>query len=332
MTKDIFKQVTKKYGEIILDPKEILEKNRSIFSLSPKLDIALSGGIPSGCWGIVSGLSKLGKSTLALSICAQAQQEGRLCIYHDVECRLEKKNLEGIPGLDTDPEKLKIIKSTQGNILTAEKHLAIAEEFLKNIPGIVLVLDSSSALCATKEYDSNMEDQMGRNDGPRLLAKFTRKLAQIVPTQDATVVIIQHMIANTSGYGSPWQEDGGNKIFYQSDFKLRGVSFKKWEEGDKQIGQVNNWHIITSALGQPGSKVESYLKYGEGIDSITELIELACDAGIITKGGAWYNLDFIEDGQKIQGIAKVKKFFQDPANQDLFKLLKDNVREFYIEG
>jgi recombination protein RecA len=322
------KSLQKDFGDVFLDASEIISKERAIFSLSPKLDIAMSGGIPSGCWGIISGASKLGKSTMALSICAQAQKIGRKCYYADIESRLEKKNLEGIPGLDLSPERLQIIKSTKGNILSAEDHLNIADKILKTEDKIVYVIDSSSAMCTRKEYEGEMA-AVGRNEGPKLLAQFTRKLASIVPVQDSLVIIIQHLIANTSGYGSPWLEDGGNKIVYQSDFKIRGVSFKKWEDGEKQIGQVNNWHVLFSALGQPGGKVESYLRFGEGIDRVMELIELACDVGLITKGGAWFNLDFLDTPEKLQGQANVREFLIKNPNQ--LEKLEKQIKEIYLE-
>ena len=324
------KKLEKDFGDIFIDPQSIIDKKRTVFPLSPKLDIALSGGIPSGCWGIISGLSGAGKSSLALSLCEKAQKEeygSRKCYYFDVEHRLEKKNLSGIPGLSFDKDKLEIISSTRGNILTAEKTLTIAERLLKDEPGIILVIDSSSSLCTAKEYDGDIS-AVGRNEGPKLLAQFTRKLNSVVAVQDSLVIIIQHLIANTSGYGSPWLEDGGNKIVYQSDFKLRGVSFKKWEEGEKQVGQSTNYHIIKSSLGQPGAKVESYIRYGYGIDNTWELIELACDVGLITKGGAWFNLDFLDEPIKLQGQQNVWDHLNNNPNE--LKLLDKKVKEFYV--
>lgn len=325
------KKLEKDFGDIFIDPQSIIDKKRTIFTLSPKLDIALSGGVPSGCWGILSGLSGAGKSSLALSLCAKAQRPengSRKCYYFDVEHRLEKKNLSGIPGLSFDKDKLEIISSTKGNILTAEKVLTIAERLLKDEPGIVVVIDSSSSLCTAKEYDGEMS-AVGRNEGPKLLAQFTRKLNGVVSVQDSLVVIIQHLIANTSGYGSPWLEDGGKKIEYQADFKLRGVFFSRWEDSEKkQIGQSTNYYVVKSPLGQPGAKVDSYIRYGYGIDEAWELIELACDVGLITKGGSWFNLDFLDEPIKLQGQQNVWDHLNNNPNE--LKLLDKKVKEFYV--
>lgn len=324
------KELKKEFGDVFINAEHIIAKKRTILPVSPKLDIALDGGFPSGCWGIISGVSKAGKSTLALTICAEAQKKengSRKCYYFDVEHRLEKKNLLGIPGLLLDEDKLCIIASTKDNILTAEKTLTIAEKLLKTESGIVVIIDSSSALCTTKEYDGDIAAE-GRNSGPKLLAQFTRKLAQIIPIQDSIVIIIQHLIANTSGYGSPFLEDGGNKIVYQSDIKLRVQSFKKWEIGDKNIGQVLNCHVIYSALGQPGAKVESYLRYGSGIDHTWEYIELACDLGLINKTGAWFSLDFLETPEKLQGQQKIWQYLKDNPKSELLlsNLIKSSLK------
>jgi recombination protein RecA len=306
------KKLIKDHGDVFLSADFILGKKQTIIPVSPKLDIGLNGGIPTGTWGIISGKSKIGKSSMCLAICAKAQRPeygSRKCYYFDIEHRLTKKNLDGTPGLLTDKDHFEVVTSTQGNILTAEKCLTIAETLLKNEPNIVIIIDSTSSLCTAKEYDSEMS-ATGRNEGPKLLAQFTRKLASVVPVQDSLVILIQHLIANTSGYGPAFMEDGGGKIIYQSDFKLRGTGFQKWEEDEKQVGQVNTWDIVFSALGQPGGKVESYFRFGYGIDELYEAIDLACDFGIIEKGGAWFTIPWLEEPVKIQGQKKVKTYLE----------------------
>jgi len=327
MSEALEKILKKKYGDIFSNGHEIVSQPKKIIPVSPKLDIGLSGGIPEGSWVIISGKEKLGKSSLALQFCATCQTKefgARQCYYLDAEGRLGGKVLSGIEGLDKS--KLTVIKSKQGNILSSEKFLTIAEQLVKTEPNIVLVIDSASAMCCQSEMDSEEIKGTGRNNGPKLLAEFTRKLANVVPVQNSIVIIIQHMIANTSGYGPAFMEDGGNKIKYQADIKLRGRTFTKWEDSTKkQIGQIATWDIVYSALGAPGATVESYIRYGIGIDKIWELIDIAIDLDLIEKGGAWFTLSFTEEKIKLQGQAKVWQYLVD--NPDICKGLDSKIKD-----
>lgn len=326
MSEALEKILKKKYGDIFCDAADIISTKKAILPMSPKLDIGLSGGIPEGSWVIISGKEKLGKSSLALQFCASCQKEefgSRHCYYLDAEGRLGSKVLSGIKGLDKD--KLTVIKSKQGNILSAEKFLTIAEQIIKTEPNIVLVVDSASAMCCQSEMDSEEIKGSGRNNGPRLLAEFTRKLANVVPVQNSVVIIIQHMIANTSGYGPAFMEDGGNKIKYQADVKLRGRTFTKWEDSSKkQIGQIATWDVVYSALGSPGATVESYIRYGIGVDVAWELIDIAIDLDLIEKAGSWLTLNFTKDSIKLQGQNNVWQYFMD--NPEVYKDLESKIK------
>ncbi len=320
----IKKQIIKDFGQVFIDVKDILDKPKKIIGVSPRIDLGLNGGIPEGSWVIISGKEKIGKTTLTLTFCANAQKMGKKIYYLDIENRLKDINLKSIENLDTSEDKLQIIRSTQGNILTAEKVLKIAEDLLKSEPNIVLVLDSSSSLCSQSEYDGEITSS-SRNTGPKLLAQFTRKLASVVPVQDSIVVVIQHVIANTSGYGPAFLEDGGNKIKYQSDVKIRSVSSSKWMDKEKQIGQEVKWDIIYSALGSPGASVQSFIRYGHGVDCIWEQIETAVEIGLIEKAGAWFTLSFLKEPVKLQGQNAVWNYLKE--NKKESDLLNSKIKE-----
>jgi hypothetical protein len=84
--------------------------------------------------------------------------------------------------------------------------------------------------------------------------------------------------------------------------------------GDTQIGQIPTWEILYSALGPIGAKVQTYLRYGHGMDFLWEKMSTACDLGIIKKGGSWYEFE----GEKFQGQEKLYSSFQDSKKlQDL---------------
>ena len=323
------KETNKKYGtNVIINASTIVEKERKIISASPTLDFALNGGIPEGSWVLLSGTPKSGKSTLALQIAANAQQQyDKQVFLGNVEHRINKKELSGIHNLDVS--KIEVIQSQKGKILVAQDFLQEFTNIIKTVPGCVLIIDSTSALCAEKEFTEDITSQ-ARNEGPKLLATFCRKMASIVPVQDVTLIIIQHLIANTSGYGSPYYEDGGNKIQYQADIKLRCNSFSKWNsiqnDDSTRIGQVVTWQVITSALGAPGGKVQSYIRYGYGIDDVKEYLGLALDLGIIEKGGSWYSISFNGAENKYQGEEKTRLAIME--NAELFQHIKKQVDLF----
>jgi recombination protein RecA len=292
----LIKDIEEQYGNICKDGTTLLNTKSTLFKISPSIDLGLNGGILSGTWSLISGLPKTGKTTLALSIIAASQKNEynkdtkRHSYYIDVEGRLKSINLSGIVGIDTN--RMTVIKSEKGNILSAEKFLSIAEKICHTCPGSILIIDSLSALCAEKELIGDMDSQT-RASGPKLIAQFCRKLANVVPINDITVIAIQHLMANTSGYGQPLLEDGGNKIQYQSDLKMRVKSIEPYKVGSGQnetrIGQIINWTVLFSPLGcVPGTTISSYLRYGMGFDNIREYIAQAIGFGIIDKKGAWY--------------------------------------------
>lgn len=313
---DFMKSIMKQYGEgIAVNADFIVDKPQKIVSLSPVLDIALSGGVPEGVIVLCSGKPKCGKSTTSLHFGSKCQALGKTVFYLDVEGRLSKKNITGIPNLDRD--KFIVIQSTKEKILSAQDFLSIAENIITSVPDCLLIIDSASALCDSSERTDEITAQT-RNKGPKLMASFCRRIGNIIPVNRTIVWIIQHLIANTSGYGIPFMEDGGNKIIYQSDIKIRSKGFSDWKNGDVLIGQSVKWDIEYSALGPPGAQVESYIRYGYGIDETWEIVHLGIDLGLIEKGGAWFTPNFLTkhkiDPPKIKGQEKLYEYFKSNPN------------------
>lgn len=273
-------------------------------------------------------------TTTSLDFAATAQRKEyqgtlkspREVYYLNIEGRLKKRDLEGIPGLQLD--RFHIIGSQEGKILHAEEYLQIAEKIINEIPGSVLIIDSYSALCTEAEITSEM-DKMQRADGAKLLAKFCRKVANVIPVNKNIVIGITHLMGNPTGYGAEFKEKSGQAIAYQTDIKLRAKSFKPWtlSADSTQIGQEIDWQVVCSALGPPGGNITSYIRYGQGVDKYMEAITLAADMGIIHKGGAWYTLTALPDKPKFQGTEKVRQYLleNDKAYYDLVTNIKDTM-------
>jgi len=306
------KSIIKQYGENVIVPGSYVIKNKKkVLSISPMFDSAL-GGIPEGSWVTFAGPAGCGKTTLALQVAQSGQADGRPVFYLNAEGRIREMNLRGINGLN--PDEIKIIQSTEDRQLTGEDYLNIGTNILKANKGCILILDSASALCSSDEMTKEVTGS-SRSANPKTLGNFCRKNAGIVSTMNNVVVVIKHIITNTSGYGATFMEDGGVKIKFQADIQLRTTkSPEVWEENGGNVGQIVEWDIVKYAMPLKNNvrKFKTYIRYGTGVDKLTEMIQLALDYGVIDAAGAWYSFEKDEEKHKFQGQAK------------LFAALKDN--------
>ena len=328
--------VKKNFGDnVMLTANAVIDKSLITIPVSPALDVVLNGGIPEGSFVIFTGQPKCGKTTTSLDFCATAQKPeyahgsfkaGREVYYLNIEGRLKKRDLEGIPGLNL--EKFNIIGSQEGKILHAEEYLQIGERIINEIPGSVVIIDSYSALCTEAEITSDM-DKMQRADGAKLLAKFCRKVSNVIPVNRNVVIGITHQMGNPGMGHSEWKEKSGQAIAYQTDIKIKANYFSAWNlsTDSPQIGQEVHWQVICSALGAPGGKITSYIRYGQGIDKQMELLTLSVDLGLVSKGGAWYTMSSVEDKPKFQGLEKTRQYLVDHPEvyEDLWTKVKDTM-------
>ena len=303
--------LAKKYGDgVVLSADQVLEHNKTIIPWSPCLDIILGGGVPEGSWVTLTGEPKCGKTTSALHFSANAQKKeygGRDIYFLNIEGRLKPRDIRGIRNLD--PKKVSVIgsyfddKANTGRILTAEEYLSIAENIIKDNPGCVIIIDSVSQLITEKEMTSEMHEQH-RAPGAKLVSSFCKRISNVLPVNNNIIIAITHQIANVSGYGKSKVESGGRKIAYAVDVKLEAKKVTPWLAGgdeDSPIGQIVNWQTSSTAIIAPGKKIDSFIRYGEGIDEMTELIRMGIDTGFISKAGSWLTCSFMEDHLDVIG-------------------------------
>jgi|TARA_Y100000592_G_scaffold73358_1_gene114232 recombination protein RecA len=322
------KDILKEYGQVLLEASYIVDNPPPVISVTPKIDIALGGGVPEGCLFIMTGPEKIGKTVHALQFCKNAQQvklendENRKVYYGNIEGRLKKRDLEGIRGLDFSEDMLKIVGSTKGNILSGEKYLAIFDNIIHNEPHAVCVIDSFSALAAESELVGDITDHQVAAMN-RYLSKFTRRFANVLPINRVTLVGITHLMANIQKFGAGKSkiEKSGNALKYAQDVKLWATHKEPLKQGETQIGQKVHWIVENSAIGAPGQKVTSIIKYGHGIWNEYELAELAKDFGIV-EGKTWMTLP---NGEKVQGMSNFATYLEE--NQTYYEELRQQVFE-----
>lgn len=328
------KDFVKKYGDYVTTGDKILEikKGYKTISISPSIDLGLGGGIKEGSWMILSGPPKGSKTTLAVQIMANCQKEGRKCFYMDVEGRLKEMNFENP---DVDPSKVTVIRSGDAP-LPAETFLEIARKIIseKENEGCVLVIDSVSSLIPSRDLDEDISG-MTRPGLPKILSDFCKKLGQTVPNQKCLVILVTHMITNTSGYGKSKMADSGVKIQFQADTRMEIKTITPWlasgssKEEKDVVGLRVEWDILCSSIGSPYKTCVSWVRFGRGIDKVQEVMEIASDIGLISVSGSWYYFDFLqEEGgerMKFHGQEKAYNYLND--NVEAYEKLEKKVRE-----
>jgi recombination protein RecA len=309
-------ELTKKFGKgIIKTARDFKAVEHKIVSVSPAHDLALGGGIPQGSWVTIAGKPKTHKSSTCLHIAKKCQLMGMKVVYGNVENRLKQRDLD-LMGIDQD--NFHVVESSEERLMTAVDYLTVFETILKQEKETLLIIDSVSMLADEREIEGGIGTST-RGGGAKYMAQFCRNMAGVVPVRNNIVIGIMQMMANTSGYGSPFMEKGGNAIVYQADIRLLVKGSTLDEVGDKVVGATVKWQTAATALAAaPGREYESIVRYGKGIDELSELISMAESLDVISKGGAWYTMEFTGlETKKLQGIEKVRDFIeQNPPYQE----------------
>jgi recombination protein RecA len=332
-------QIKKKYGDlVVISGQEFVDIENSWVSISPALDV-ITEGIPGGSYVVLTGPKKVGKTTLALHISKNAQKVGRKVFYFNIEGRLKQRDLLGVHGLSLEQDQFEVVRSyrdpetNESRILFAHEYLEIGEYYIHTIPGSVLIFDSISMLLSEEESTSEITKQH-RAPGAKLMANFLKRMSNVVPVNDTIVICIQQIIANTSGFGASNVRSGGRKIGYAVDIDLEAIKVEKLNDSNGiPYAQNVTWKTGSTATIAPGQTVVSTLRYGIGIDEVSELIDISTNLGLLHNAGksGWYTMIFMEDRQdkpenfkpKIQGKEKLYQYFID--NEEILEILRAEV-------
>lgn len=337
---DLVNQVNDKFGtNVIVGSNYLMDSRKTVVPASPMIDGMLNGGIPFGSFCIFTGPPKVGKTSLALNLAGNGLsiptefEKPRKLFIMNIEHRLNIRDLQGVSTLRPfiEGDRIQIVQSERGNILRAEDFLDIGEQLIHDEPGSIFLFDSFSQLCSKEGFSKEWDGKQYRDDVPKLLSLFVKRIAGVIPIQKSIIIGITHKIANT-GFGfSSWAEASGNKIQYAVDVKMEATNSSPWKDGDSIIGQEVHWKCLCSPLqnGPVELQCTSKLRYGHGIDSESELINVAVDLGLIKKGGAWYtipeDLDESIEGGKFQGLEKCRQALIE--NRQIYDVLNRKYRE-----
>lgn len=293
--------ITTRYGNVVIQGDDFVNADKKSVALSPAFTQLMNGPFLEGSIIGLTGNEKTGKTITALSFAAKAQQAGRQIIYGIAESRASREHMKAVQGIDWG--KAIVIESTKEKILTAQEELAIYLELLKNIPGCVVIIDSISGMVHEKEMTDGIETEL-RGGMARLFSKFISQARKYVTVNDSYLIGITHLICDTGNPMAGKQEKVARAWKYMCDYQLRAISSTHWQAGEKTIGLKVNWLNKTSrnGAGPPGMKVDTYLRFGVGVDGLFELLEYAKAIKLIKTAGAWYTLEWMKRYPELLGL------------------------------
>ena len=281
------------------------------------LDIALGiGGYPKGRIIEIYGPESSGKTTFALHAIAEAQKLGGRAAFIDAEHALDPTYAAKI-GVDTD--ELLLSQPDSG-----EQALEICEALVRSGAISIIVIDSVAALVPQAEIEGEMSDmQVGLQ--ARLMSKALRKLSGVI-SKTNTIAIFINQLREKVGvmFGNPETTTGGRALKFYSSIRLEIRRSEQIKDGSDVIGNKTNIKVVKNKMAPPFKNCTVDIMYGEGVSKEGELIDLASEAKIIDKTGAWYSYN----GEKLgQGKENVKALLK--SNPALTEEIDKLVREHY---
>ena len=284
---------------------------------SLSLDMAIGiGGVPRGRIIEVYGPESSGKTTLALSVVANAQKEGGVAAFIDAEHALDPGYAEKI---GVNLEDLLVSQPNYG-----EQALEIADVLVRSNAVDVVVVDSVAALVPKVELDGEMDDtQVGVQ--ARMMSKAMRKLTGAINQSRATVIFI-NQIREKIGvmFGNPETTSGGRALKFAASVRLDIRRVTSITEGDKVTGNRTRVKVVKNKVAAPFTKAEFDIMYNEGISYVGDVLDLAVEKKIVQKSGAWYAYNSEKLGQ---GRENAKQFLKD--NADILKDIAAKVEEAF---
>ncbi len=284
---------------------------------SISLDIALGvGGYPKGRIIEIYGPESSGKTTFALHAIAEVQRQGGRAAFIDAEHSLDPVYASNL-GVNINDLLL-----SQPD--TGEQALEICDALVKSEAVSIIVIDSVAALVPQAEIDGEMGDShVGLQ--ARLMSQALRKLSGSI-NKTNTIVIFINQLREKVGvmFGNPETTPGGKALKYYASVRLDIRRGEQIKQGSDVIGNKTNIKVVKNKVAPPFKTAVVDIMYGEGISKEGELIDLASDANIMEKSGAWYSYN----GEKVgQGKENVKLFLKN--NDKICKEIEKKVRQHY---
>ena len=281
------------------------------------LDAALGiGGVPRGRIVEVYGPESSGKTTLALQILAEAQGMGGIVAFIDAEHALDPVYAARL-GVDIDE-----VLISQPD--TGEQALEICDMLVRSGAIDCIVIDSVAALVPRAEIEGEIGDTTVGLQA-RLMSQALRKLAGSLSKSNTTCIFINQLREKIGVmFGNPETTTGGPRPQVLLERAHRHPPRRFHQEGRRVVGNRVRAKVVKNKVAPPFRQAEFDLMYGEGISREGCIIDMAVEAGVAKKSGAWYTYGEERLGQGREAAKQTLK-----ENPDLRAELEAKVREAY---
>lgn len=309
-------QIEKQYGKGAI--MKLGEQEHQKIDVIPTgcltLDMALGiGGIPRGRVIEIYGPESSGKTTVSLHVIAEAQKLGGTAAFIDAEHALDPDYAQK---LGVDIKELYLSQPDNG-----EQALNICEMLVKSSSVDIVVVDSVAALTPKAEIDGEMGDShVGLQ--ARMMSQALRKLTGIINKSNTTVIFINQLREKVGVmFGSPETTTGGKALKFYASIRLDVRKVDTIKDGANIVGNRTRVKVVKNKLAPPFKTAEFDIIYGKGVSQVGCLVDLAVDAGIIKKSGAWFSYNDEKIGQ---GKENTKDYIE--KNPALFEELMAKVK------
>ena len=267
----------------------------------------------------IYGPESSGKTTLTLHIVAEVQKMGGEAAFIDAEHALDPVYAKK---LGVDIERLIVSQPDNG-----EEALEITEKLIRSSAVDLVVVDSVAALVPKAEIEGNMGDSHMALQA-RLMSQALRKIAGQMNKTNTTVIFINQIREKVGVlYGSPEVTPGGRALKFYSSVRIDIRKADKILESGVMVGNKTKVKIVKNKVAAPFKEVMLTMRYGKGLDTEGDIINLAIDFGVVEKAGSWFSYN----GERIgQGRDKVREYME--SNPDKKEEIEEKVKQMAREN